>query len=163
MHSLHLSTLAALGLIAGAATQDLVAALQADPDLSTLLSAISAVPGLADTLDAAEGITIFAPLNEAFAAVDASSKEGLAIAGGDVPGIASILSYHVVPATLPSSAINTTPQFVQTLLTPGNVIGGGAATLTPGGQYLGAQLDGSSVVVSSGNLATATVTQAVCF
>lgn len=157
----HFTQLVAVSLIAGAAAQDLVAALQADAELSTLLSAISAVPGLAETLDAAENITIFAPTNDAFGAVDAASLEGQAIAGGDVPGIASILSYHVVPATIPSSAITHTPQFVQTLLTPGNVIAGGAATLTPGGQYLGAQLNGSSVVLTSGNLATSTVTQAV--
>lgn len=163
MHILHLSVLAGLGLIAKATAQDLVAALQADPDLSTLLSAITAVPGLADQLDAAEGITIFAPVNDAFAAVDADSPEGQAIAGGDVADIASILSYHVVPATIVSSDITTSPQFVQTLLIPGNIIGGGPASLVPGGQYLGAQLDGSDVVLSSGNLATSTVTQAVCY
>lgn len=157
-----MSKLAALCLITGAAAQDLVAALQADAELSTLLSAISAVPGLAETLDAADNITIFAPTNDAFAAVDAASPEGQAIASGDVPGIASLLSYHVVPATIPSSAVTAAPQFVQTLLVPGNDIAGGAATLTPGGQYLGAQLsNGSSVVLTSGNLATSTVTQAV--
>lgn len=145
-----------------ALAQDLVAALQADPDLSTLLSAISAVPGLADTLDAAEGITIFAPTNEAFAAVDPDSAEGTAIGASDVPGIASILSYHVVPATIPSTAITETPQFVQTLLTPANLIGGEVAALVPGGQYLGAQVVDGNVVLKSGLLQTSTVTQAVC-
>lgn len=161
MHMLRTFELALVGLVGGTAAQDLVAALQADPDLSTLLSAISAVPGLAETLDAAENITIFAPTNEAFAAVDAASPEGLAIAAGDVPSIASILSYHVVPVTIPSSAVAVTPTFVQTLLTSNNSFAGAPATLTPGGQYLGAQLVDSHVVLSSGNLATSTVTQAV--
>lgn len=159
---LRFSALATLGLITKAAAQDLIAALQADPDLSTLLSAIKTVPGLATQLDAREGITIFAPVNKAFAALNTSSLEGQAIADRDVAGITSILSYHVVPATIPSAAITTSPQFFQTLLTPENVIGGGAATLVPGGQYLGAQLNGSNVVLTSGNLATSTVTQAVC-
>lgn len=155
--------LLALSNLAGLVTcQDLVEALQADPELSTLLGAISAVPGLADTLDAAENITIFAPTNDAFSAVDGASREGQAIANNDVDGIASILSYHVVPATIPSSAITEAPQFVQTLLTPANVIEGGAATLVPGGQFLGAQLTDGSVTLRSGNLGTSTVTQAVC-
>lgn len=158
---LHVQYLIFLGLTAGVMAQDLAAALQADPDLSSLLSAISAVPGLADTLDAAENITIFAPINSAFADVAPESPEGQAISGGDVPGIKSILSYHVVPATIPSSAITITPTFVQTLLTSENIIAGGPATLTPGGQYLGAQLAGNDVVLSSGNLATSIVTQAV--
>lgn len=157
--SILLLTLASLAT--KATCQDLVAALQADAELSTLLSAVSQVPGLAETLDAAENITIFAPTNDAFSAVDAASREGQAIANGDIDGIASILSYHVVPATIPSAAITEAPQFVQTLLTPASVIDGGAATLVPGGQYLGAQLVDGSVVLQSGNLATSTVTQAV--
>lgn len=157
----YLSAATILALAAQASAQDLVAALQADPDLSTLLGAISAVPGLADQLDAAEGITIFAPVNAAFEAVDPASAAGQAIGNNDVDGIASVLSYHVVPATIPSSAITTTPQFVPTLLTPENVIGGAAATLVTPAQNLGAQLNGSSVILRSGNLATSTVTQAV--
>lgn len=151
--------LASLATRAGC--QDLVAALQADPELSTLLGAIGLVEGLADTLDAAEGITIFAPTNDAFAAVAADSREGRAVADADLAGIASLLSYHVVPATINSTDITETPQFVQTLLTPGNVIDGGAATLVPGGQYLGAQVVDGAVVLKSGNLATSTVTEAV--
>lgn len=156
------SILFALSSLASTAfCQDLVEALQGDPELSTLLSAVSLVPGLAETLDAADNITIFAPTNDAFSAVDAASREGQAIAAGDVDGVASILSYHVVPATIPSTAITEAPQFVQTLLTPANVIDGGVATLVPGGQYLGAQLVDGSVILKSGNLATSTVTQAV--
>lgn len=157
----YLSAATVLALAAQANAQDLVAALQADPDLSTLLGAISAVPGLADQLDAAEGITIFAPVNAAFEAVDPASAAGQAIGNSDVDGIASVLSYHVVPATIPSSAITATVQFVPTLLTPENVIGGAAATLVTPAQNLGAQLNGSSVILRSGNLATSTVTQAV--
>lgn len=157
----YFSAVTVLALAAQASAQDLVAALQADPDLSTLLGAISAVPGLADQLDAAEGITIFAPVNSAFEAVDPASAAGQAIGNNDVDGIASVLSYHVVPQTIPSSAITATPQFVPTLLTPENVIGGAAATLVSPAQNLGAQLNGSSVILRSGNLATSTVTQAV--
>lgn len=167
LHPVLLSSLTSLLLLAttqGGHCQDLVAALQADPELSTLLGAIGLVPGLAETLDGAASITIFAPTNDAFASLDGpdSSREAQAIAAGDVDGIASVLSYHVVPGTIPSTAITAdAPQFVQTLLTPANVIDGSAATLVPGGQYLGAQLVDGAVVLQSGNLATSTVTQAV--
>lgn len=157
----YFSAVTALALVAQSSAQDLVAALQADPDLSTLLSAISAVPGLADQLDAAEGITIFAPINSAFEVVDPASAAGQAIGNSDVDGIASVLSYHVVPQTIPSTAITATAQFVPTLLTPENVIGGASATQVTPAQNLGAQLNGTSVILRSGNLATSTVTQSV--
>lgn len=156
------SILIGLAAVTGAASQDLVSVLQSDPELSTLLGAIQAVPGLADTLNTAVDITVFAPTNSAFEAVSPDSLEGQAIADSDVPGIASILSYHVVPASIPASAITVAPQFVQTLLTSDNVFAGAAATLVTGGQYVGAQLiNGTSVVLTSGLLATSTVTQAV--
>jgi uncharacterized surface protein with fasciclin (FAS1) repeats len=156
-----ISAVTVLALAAQSRAQDLVAALKADPELSTLLGAISAVPGLADKLDAAEGITIFAPINSAFKAVDPASAAGQAIGNSDVDGIASVLSYHVVPQTIPSTAIKATVQYVPTLLTPKNVIGGAPATQVTPAQHLGAQLNGSSVILHSGNLATSTVTQAV--
>lgn len=157
-----LRALIALSVVAGSTAQDLVSVLQSDPDLSTLLGAIQAVPGLADTLNAAANITVFAPTNSAFANVSADSLEGQTIANSDINGIASILSYHVVPASIPASAITADPQFVQTLLTSDNDFTGASATLVTGGQYLGAQLvDGASVVLNSGLLATSKVTQAV--
>lgn len=157
-----LCVLHALASVAGVLAQDLVTVLQSDPDLSSLLGAIQAVPGLADTLNAAVNITVFAPTNAAFANISADSLEGQAIASSDIDGIASILSYHVVPASIPASAITAVPQFVQTLLTSDNVFAGAPATLATGGQYVGAQLvDGTSVVLASGLLSMSTVTQAV--
>lgn len=156
------SVLAGLTAVAGAAAQDLVSVLQSDSELSTLLGAIQAVPGLADTLNAAINITVFAPTNSAFEGVCPDSLEGMAISNSDIAGIASILSYHVVPASIPASAITVAPQFVQTLLTSENTFNGAAATLVTGGQFVGAQLvNGTSVVLTSGLLATSTVTQAV--
>lgn len=155
------SAITVLALVANAAADSLVEVLSADPELSTLLGAIQAVPGLADTLNAAEGITVFAPINSAFEAVAADSLEGEAIAGSDIDGIASILSYHVVPASVPASAITADAQFVPTLLTPANVFDGQNATLVTGGQLVGAQLVDGSVTLTSGLLLTSVVTQAV--
>lgn len=155
------TALSALAFIVSTSAHTLVEILKASPDLSTLLGAISAVPGLADTLNAAQGITVFAPTNAAFSAVAADSLEGQAIASSDIDGIASILSYHVVNASIPASAITVAPQFVPTLLTSTNVFAGAPATLVDGGQLLGAALVNESVVLTSGLLLTSTVVEAV--
>ncbi|CAN8100211.1 unnamed protein product [Discula destructiva] len=152
--------LTTLAFVASTAAHTLVEVLQADPELSTLLGAVQAVPGLADMLTSASNITVFAPTNAAFDAVAADSLEGEAIAASDVDGIASILSYHVVPASIPASAITDSAQFVQTLLTPTNTFAGAPATLVDGGQYLGAVVMDGHVILTSGLLETSTVTQA---
>ena len=61
------------------AQQDLVSLIQSQDDLSTLLEAVNLVPGLADTLNSAENITILAPTNAAFEKLDPESQEGIAL------------------------------------------------------------------------------------
>ncbi|HXV94159.1 MAG TPA: fasciclin domain-containing protein [Pseudonocardia sp.] len=64
-----------------------------NPLLSTLVQAVGAVPGLADTLNAAEGITVLAPYDGAFEAVPADQLQALL----DSPDqLAPILQYHVL-------------------------------------------------------------------
>lgn len=64
-----------------------------NPLLSTLAQAVGAVPGLADTLNGAEAITVYAPFNGAFEAVPADQLQTLL----DNPDqLAPILQYHVV-------------------------------------------------------------------
>lgn len=155
------SLFTAVALVASAAAHGILELLEDDKELSILLKAVKAVPGLADTLSATQGITVFAPTNEAFKAVDEDSLEGKAIAKGDIDGIASILSYHVVPTFIYAANITAAPQFVQTLLTSKNVFDGKEATLVTGGQYLGAQLVKESVTLTSGLLAKSVVTEAV--
>lgn len=76
-------------------------------DLSTLLAAINAVPGLADTLDnPASTYTIFAPNNDAFQALEDSNPDDNAIddllAAPDT--LAPILTYHVISGAVDSTA-----------------------------------------------------------
>jgi uncharacterized surface protein with fasciclin (FAS1) repeats len=67
------------------------------PQLSTLVTAVKQAD-LAGTLNSAEGITVFAPTNDAFAAVP---KPTLDKALGDPNGLlTTVLTYHVVPGQL---------------------------------------------------------------
>jgi uncharacterized surface protein with fasciclin (FAS1) repeats len=67
------------------------------PELSTLVTAVTKAD-LVDTLNSAQGITVFAPTNDAFAAVP---KPTLDKALGDPKGLlTTVLTYHVVPGQL---------------------------------------------------------------
>jgi uncharacterized surface protein with fasciclin (FAS1) repeats len=67
------------------------------PELSTLVTAVKKAD-LVDTLNSAQGITVFAPTNDAFAAVP---KPTLDKALGDPKGLlTTVLTYHVVQGQL---------------------------------------------------------------
>jgi uncharacterized surface protein with fasciclin (FAS1) repeats len=67
------------------------------PELSTLVTAVKKA-GLVDTLNSAQGITVFAPTNDAFSALP---KPTLDKALGDPKGLlTTVLTYHVVLSQL---------------------------------------------------------------
>ncbi|SNY38037.1 fasciclin domain-containing protein [Paractinoplanes atraurantiacus] len=67
-----------------------------NPLLSTLVSAVKQA-GLVDSLNSADGITVFAPTNDAFGKIpSADLKKVLA----DKKTLTDILTYHVVPGKL---------------------------------------------------------------
>lgn len=68
-----------------------------NPLLSTLVKAVGAVPGLADTLNAQQGVTVFAPANPAFDAVKAQLGDARFDALlADPNQLGGLLQYHVV-------------------------------------------------------------------
>lgn len=71
----------------------IVDAAVATPELSTLVDAVVAA-GLADTLDTAEGITVYAPTNDAFAALPAGVLDAVVT---DAELLTTVLTYHVSP------------------------------------------------------------------
>ena len=77
-----------------AADTTLAQALAADPDLSTLNAAVQA-SGLADTLGAAPGVTVFAPTNAAFASLPAGTVEAL-LKPESKADLEALLKRHVV-------------------------------------------------------------------
>jgi len=84
---------------AAEAEQDIVEIATGTENLSTLVTALQAA-NLVDTLKGDGPFTVFAPTNEAFAAV-----EGIDEIVADTEVLTKILTYHVVPAELPSEAI----------------------------------------------------------
>ena len=85
------------GSFKGMATDPVATAASNNPLLSTLVGAVKSA-GLVDTLNSAQDITVFAPVNDAFAKVDpATMKKAM----GDPKGLLTkVLTNHVVPGKL---------------------------------------------------------------
>ncbi len=77
------------------AGQDIVALAQATPELSTLVDAVTAAD-LGGTLQEDGPYTVFAPTNDAFAAVGQDTLDQLLAPAGKEQ-LTSVLTYHVVP------------------------------------------------------------------
>jgi uncharacterized surface protein with fasciclin (FAS1) repeats len=106
-----LQTAAAAGLVAlvaGCATvseenPDIVAVASGNDDFSTLVAAVSAA-GLVETLQGEGPFTVFAPTNEAFAALPEGTVDSLLLPENK-DMLVSILTYHVVAGNYPASSL----------------------------------------------------------
>ncbi len=82
------------GSVEGMADDPVATAASNNPELSTLVTAVKEA-GLVDTLNGAQDITVFAPANSAFAALDKATMDA---AMADPKGLLSkVLTLHVVP------------------------------------------------------------------
>lgn len=84
------------GSFNGMATEPVATAASANPLLKTLVTAVGEAD-LVDTLNSADGITVFAPTDDAFAAVKSEDLNALL---ADKPALTKVLTYHVVPGQL---------------------------------------------------------------
>ncbi len=85
------------GSFAGMASDPVATAASNNPVLSTLVSAVTTA-GLVDTLNTADGITVFAPTDDAFAALDTTTLDR---AMADPKGLLTqVLTNHVVQGRL---------------------------------------------------------------
>ena len=80
--------------MAPAEAGDIVAVASGNPDFSTLVTAVAAA-GLVETLEGAGPFTVFAPTNEAFAALPAGLLEKLLLPENK-EALTAILTYHVL-------------------------------------------------------------------
>jgi uncharacterized surface protein with fasciclin (FAS1) repeats len=87
-------TTAAPETTAPAAAGDIVAVASANPDFSTLVAAVQAA-GLVETLQGEGPFTVFAPTNDAFAALPAGLVDALLLPE-NVEALKAVLTYHVV-------------------------------------------------------------------
>jgi uncharacterized surface protein with fasciclin (FAS1) repeats len=140
------------GSAAAMAGLPVAAAVGANPSLTTLARAISAVPGLADTLNAERHITLFAPSNAAFDATRAALGDKAYNALLDDPQqLSALLSYHVVARRFDAAGLvqaGTTIELTGSAVTIGGTAG--APTLTGG--------DGTRATVLCGDLPTKNAT-----
>jgi uncharacterized surface protein with fasciclin (FAS1) repeats len=134
------------GSIVGMSQDPVAVAASNNPLLTTLVAAVSgqlnADVDLVDTLNGSE-FTVFAPVDEAFAKIDAATIEALKLPE-NAGLLSSILTYHVVPGQiLPSDIVG-----MQT------TVQGGTVEVTGMGDDL--QVNGATVIC--GGVATANAT-----
>jgi uncharacterized surface protein with fasciclin (FAS1) repeats len=87
------------GTLAGMTDDPVATAASSNPVLTTLVSAVGAA-GLGDTLNSADELTVFAPTDCAFAALDPATLQA---ALDDPQGLLTqVLGFHVVPQRLSS-------------------------------------------------------------
>jgi uncharacterized surface protein with fasciclin (FAS1) repeats len=90
------------GSFVGMADDPAATAASNNPALSTLVAAVTEA-GLVDTLNGAGPFTIFAPVNDAFAAIPKTDLDAVL---ADQELLTSILTYHVLPAQLGSAELD---------------------------------------------------------
>jgi uncharacterized surface protein with fasciclin (FAS1) repeats len=112
-----------------------------DESFSTLVTAVNAA-GLAGTLNGDGPFTVFAPVNDAFAALPAGTVDTL-LAPANKAQLTSVLTYHVVPSKVLSSDLRD-----------------GMTVKTVQGQPLTVGVQGDSVTLTDASGNAASVVQA---
>lgn len=134
------------GSFTGMAQDPVATAASNNPVLSTLVSAVKAA-GLVDTLNNAQGITVFAPDNAAFAKIPSATLNSLL---ADKTQLTGILTYHVVSGRLSPDQLAGTHTTLQ----------GGSITVAGSGQNftVSGTASGNTANVVCGNVQTANAT-----
>lgn len=114
--------------------QPVASAASTNPLLTTLVTAVGKVDGLADTLNSQKAITVFAPYNGAFDEVkSAMGDQAFNELLGDQKKLGGLLSYHVVPQRYDAEGLVAAGEITE--LAGGQVTIGGTAeapTVTDG-------------------------------
>jgi uncharacterized surface protein with fasciclin (FAS1) repeats len=84
------------GSLDGMATEPVATAASANPLLKTLVAAVGEA-GLVDTLNSADGITVFAPTDDAFGKIPPKDLDAVL---ADKDTLTKVLTYHVVAGQL---------------------------------------------------------------
>lgn len=141
-------------MVGGAAmypTKNIVENAVNSKDHTTLVAAVKAA-GLVETLQSKGPFTVFAPTNDAFAALPDGTVSTL-LKPANKPALQNVLTYHVV-------AGNMSAKDIVTAIKKGK---GKATFTTVSGGMLTASLKGKNVVITDENGGSAMVTQANVF
>lgn len=132
--------------------QPVATAASTNPLLTTLVAAVGKVDGLADTLNSAPALTVYAPVDDAFAKVQAAvGDEAFNALLADQAKLGGLLSYHVSGTRYDKEGLLEAG--MTTSLAGGTVAvaeSGDTLTLTGG--------DGNSATVLCGNIPTSNAT-----
>ncbi|WP_343562587.1 fasciclin domain-containing protein [Kiloniella sp. b19] len=116
---------------------------------NTLLAAAQAA-GLADALATGENLTVFAPTDEAFAALPEGTVENL-LKPENKEQLAAILSYHVLPGKVMAADISSGLNKVHTLKQTGDqtvdIFKNGSGVKVDGAQVISADIEASNGVI----------------
>lgn len=130
------------GSFDGMAQDPVATAASNNPELSTLVSAVEAA-GLGDTLNTTENLTVFAPVNDAFAGIPQEDLDALL---ADREALTEVLTYHVVGERLtPEDLADGSFETLQ------------GGTVTTSGEGESFRVDDASVVCGNVRTANATV------
>ncbi|WP_419906314.1 fasciclin domain-containing protein [Hoeflea sp.] len=142
MQKMLIAASVALGIAAAAPANaaNIVETAQGAGTFNTLLAAAQAA-GLADALATGENLTVFAPTDEAFAALPEGTVENL-LKPENKDQLVAILSYHVLPRKLMSTDLPGRAIHVKTLKTAGD------KTLSVEKSSSGVTVDNANVVAA---------------
>jgi uncharacterized surface protein with fasciclin (FAS1) repeats len=130
------------GSFDGMAKDPVATAASHNPVLSTLVTAVTKA-GLGDTLNSAQDITVLAPSNDAFAAMQKATMDK---AMGDPKGLLTkVLTYHVLKGKIAPDALAGTHESLE----------GGSVNITGSGDMF--KVDGTASVIC-GDVQTANAT-----
>ena len=129
------------GSFAAMAKVPVATAASGNPVLSTLVTAVKKA-NLVDSLNSAQGITVFAPANSAFQKIPQSTLNGVL---NDDAALKKVLTYHVVPGRLSPDQLAGTHKTLE----------GGDLTVSGSGTDF--KVNGKAMVVC-GNVQTANAT-----
>ncbi len=117
-----------------------IAQIAAGTPAVTTLTQLVIQAGLVPTLRDGGPFTVFAPTDEAFAAIDTTTLNSVT---EDIPGLASILTQHVVPGTYTASDLMDLA---------------GTSLTTAAGNQLAVEMDGDDLIVGGATVAIADIT-----
>ena len=121
---------------------DIIDIASGNENFSTLVAAVSAA-GLVETLQGEGPFTVFAPTDEAFAALPEGTVEALL---EDIPMLTSILTYHVVPGEVMSGDLED-GMTAETVNGQSITIGVGDTVTVDGATVIDADIEASNGVI----------------
>jgi uncharacterized surface protein with fasciclin (FAS1) repeats len=130
---------------AGGHSMDIVDTAVGAGSFTTLVAAVQAA-GLVDTLKGEGPFTVFAPTDEAFAALPEGTVESL-LMPENKDQLVSILTYHVIPGKVMAADVNAKKMGVKTVQGSEVTVNGMSGVKVDGANVVSADIEASNGVI----------------